>query len=133
MKAIDAATREGIAVALRAHVTNGEVPCARAFKVAEQLGVSPLTIGRVADEVNVRFSRCQLGLYGYTPSKSIVAPAAEVSSDLEQLLRDSLILGRLPCAAAWAIAEHLKIRKLDVSSAAEKLKIRIGQCQLGGF
>lgn len=133
MKPISMSTRERIAVAMQDRAEDGELSCAGAFKTAKDLGVDPLAMGRVADEVDVRFVRCQLGLFGYVPSKSIVEPAEEVSPELERLLRDALILGRVPCAAAWAIASHLGTGRLDVSGAAEKLGIRIGQCQLGGF
>jgi hypothetical protein len=133
MKPISASTRERIAGAMQDHAKGGELSCARAFEIAEELGVGPLEMGRVADEAGVRFIRCQLGLFGYTPSKSIVEPAEDVSPELEQLMRDALILGRVPCAAAWAIASHLGIGKLEVSGAADRLGIRIGQCQLGGF
>jgi hypothetical protein len=133
MKPIDPQAYEAIASAMQDSAQHGELTCAQAFKIAEQLGVGPLELGRVADEEDVRFIRCQLGLYGYTPSKSIVEPPDEVAPELERLLRHSLILGRVPCATAWAIAVHLGVRKLDVSGAADRLGIRIGQCQLGGF
>lgn len=133
MKLISVETRDSIAAAMLGHAVDGELTCARAFKIAKELGVGPLELGRVADEVGVRFIRCQLGLYGYTPSKSIVEPAEKVSPALERLMKDALVLDRLPCAAAWAIAAHLALRKLDVSGAAETLGIRISQCQLGGF
>jgi len=109
MKPISASTRERITAAMQDRAKDGELSCAGAFKIAGELGVGPLAMGRVADEADVRFIRCQLGLYGYAPSKSIVQPAEDVSPALEQLLQEALILGRVPCAAAWAIASHLGI------------------------
>jgi len=44
-----------------------------------------------------------------------------------------MILGRLPCAVAWSIAVRFNMTKRDVANAAEKLGVRIGQCQLGAF
>jgi len=41
--------------------------------------------------------------------------------------------GRLPCAAAFRIAADFKLAKIRVSSAFEKLKIKISACQLGAF
>jgi hypothetical protein len=48
-------------------------------------------------------------------------------------IREWLILGRLPCAVAWAVAARFGIPKLHVANAAERLDVRIGQCQLGAF
>jgi hypothetical protein len=74
-----------------------------------------------------------LGLFGYGEPKRIVQPAEQVISELEQAIQAGLIDRRLPCAAAWAIADRLGLAKLDVANAAEKLGIRIKQCQLGAF
>jgi hypothetical protein len=40
---------------------------------------------------------------------------------------------RLPCAAAFQIAADFKLAKIRISSACEKLKIKISACQLGAF
>ena len=133
MKEIDIRTRDEVGEALQAQASDGEVSCAQAFRIAGELGARPLDLGQIADEVGARFVRCQLGLFGYGPQKSIVEPAADVPAELEQALREGLILDHLPCAVAWAIASRFTIPKLHVSAAAERLGIRIAQCQLGGF
>ena len=126
-----------IVTAVRERAREGVLRCAAAFRIAEELGVSPLAVGETADAMEVRLVRCQLGLFGYFTEKgerkSIVEPAEEVSPKLEQAIREGLILGRLPCAVAWAIAVQLGTSKLYVANGAEKLGIRIGQCQLGAF
>lgn len=124
---------EKIAAAIERHAKNGELRCAEAFRIAEELGVAPLTVGQTANELDVRLARCQLGLFGHGPQKSITEAAAQVPSDLEQAIREGLILGRLPCAVAWAIAARFGMPKLHVANAAEGLEVRIGQCQLGAF
>jgi len=70
---------------------------------------------------------------GYDGEEAIVRPAEDVSPELELAIREGLVVGRLPCAVAWALANRFDIRKLDVANTAEKLEIRIGQCQLGAF
>jgi hypothetical protein len=109
------------------------LPCAEAFGLAEELEVRPLVVGRAADATDVRLVRCQLGLFGYGARKTIVAPADDVSPELEQAIREGLILGRLPCAVAWALAARFGWPKLQIANAAEGLGIRISECQLGGF
>jgi hypothetical protein len=124
---------ERIAKAVREWLSEGKLRCADAFLIAEELAVMPLDVGEAADELEVRLARCQLGLFGYGDPKRIVKPAERVAPMLEQAIREGLVGGRLPCAEAWAIAARLEIPKLEVANAAEKLDIRISQCQLGAF
>ena len=126
-------SEERVEAAVREKVTEGTLRCAAAFRIAEELGVSPMVVGKMANELNVHLSRCQLGLFGYGEPKSVVTPAEEVSPELEQAIREGLILGRLPCAVAWAIASRFGMPKLHVANAAEKLGVRIWECQLGAF
>lgn len=127
-----------VAKAIRDHLdSEGMLPCAAAFRVAEELGVEPLLVGQTADEMGVRLNRCQLGLFGYGPKAEgrhkIVRPADVVEPALAQAIQDSLSQGRLSCQSAWEIAAALGIPKMDVSAAAEALGIRIARCQLGAF
>jgi len=109
------------------------ISCGAAFRIAEELGVNPLEVGRTADAIGVRLYHCQLGLFGYNDKERIVQPAGQVPPEVEQAIREGLIVGRLPCAVAWAIANRFGLRKTDVANAAETLEIRVGQCQLGAF
>ncbi|MHB0885757.1 MAG: hypothetical protein ACYC6V_06920 [Bacillota bacterium] len=40
-----------------------KLPCAMAFKIAEELKVSRLAVGEAADRVGVNISQCQLGCF----------------------------------------------------------------------
>jgi len=124
---------EKIAAAIKRRAKNGELRCAEAFRIAEELSVAPLAVGQTANELDMRLARCQLGLFGHGPQKSITEAAEEIPPDLEQAIREGLIVGRLPCAVAWAIAARFGIPKLHVANAAEGLEVRIAQCQLGAF
>lgn len=122
-----------VVAAIQGRAREGTLHCAEAFRIAEELSVTPLAVGKAADALNVRLVRCQLGLFGHSERKRIVEPAAEVSPELEQAIREGLILGRLPCATAWALATRFEIPRLHVANAAERLTVHIGQCQLGAF
>ena len=124
---------ERIAKAIRERLSGGMLRCINAFRIAEDLAVMPLDVGETADALEVRLARCQLGLFGYGDPKSIVKPAEQVAPELERAIRDGLVGERLPCAEAWAIAARLGVPKLKVANAAEKLGVRIDQCQLGAF
>ncbi|MDY7079171.1 MAG: hypothetical protein SXV54_19835 [Chloroflexota bacterium] len=122
-----------IAAAIRGQAQEGKLRCAAAFRIAEELDMTPLAVGQTADALEVRLARCQLGLFGYGEQRSVVEPADDVEPELEQAIREGLILERLPCAVAWAIASRFRMPKLHVANATEKLGIHIGQCQLGAF
>ncbi len=41
----------------------GKVPCAAAFRLASQLGISPHQLGEIANQQGIRVSHCQLGCF----------------------------------------------------------------------
>jgi hypothetical protein len=119
--------------ALLKRVVDGKLPCAIAFDVARRLGVSAEAVGRIADLMELRLVKCQLGLFGYGPGKSIVKSAASVPLALEKAIREALLNDRLPCDSAWEIAKCFGIHKMKVSAACDTLGIKIRPCQLGAF
>jgi hypothetical protein len=122
-----------IAEAVEKKTVNGEIACADAAGIASSLKTPMGEVGIAIDLMEIRISKCQLGLFGYGTKKMNVKPAETVSSELEKAIRDTLVNGRLPCAVAWEIAQRLNITRINVSSASEVLKIKIKPCQLGAF
>jgi hypothetical protein len=123
----------GLREALKPAIEKGELPCAMAFKLASELQKPPSEIGAAADLLDIRLVKCQLGLFGYSPEKKIVKAAAAVEPGLEDAIRNHLEDGRLPCRAAWRVAEAFKIPRMGVSAACEALGVKIKPCQLGAF
>ena len=122
-----------VAEAVNQRVKEGEIACASAFDIVNELGVTPDEVGLAVDLAEIRLVKCQLGLYGYQPGRSTLTPVDSVAPDLEAAIRGVLNEGRLPCKASWEIAERFGIAKMDVSSACEALKIKLSSCQLGAF
>jgi len=112
---------------------NNELPCALAFKIADELNVSAAEVGKTADLLEIMLVKCQLGLFGYSPEKKIVKPQTPENPNLENTIRDSLVDGRLSCERAWEISRSLDIPKMAVSAVCEQLEIKIMPCQLGAF
>ena len=131
----DGATQLDAALAreLKRVQTEEGVSCETAHAVAQRLQKAPREAGQALDLMNLRIARCQLGLFGYTPRKRIVRPAATVDADLAATLRSALVDGRLPCETAWAIATRRHHSRLSVAEACEALGIKITDCQLGAF
>ena len=119
--------------ALLKHAAGGRLPCAVAFDIAKRLAVLPDAIGLAADLMEVRLVKCQLGLFGYRPKKSIVKPAVSVAPELQKAILAGLVNHRLPCKSAWDIAKGLGLHKMKVSAACDAMKIKIRPCQLGAF
>ncbi len=129
----DASVKKEVEELLKKKKTDGAMPCPLAFQAATELNLRPAEIGQAIDLLEIPLSKCQLGLFGYTPVSRIIQPAESVPEDLEAAIRKALADGRLPCAEAFRIAKEFKLAKIRVSSACEKLKIKISACQLGAF
>lgn len=56
-----------------------------------------------------------------------------MSAELGEKMKASLVNGKLPCAVAFQIAKELKVSPRRVGETANKLEIKISQCQLGCF
>jgi len=127
-----------LAEAIKQALIDGQLPCAMAFMIAADAGVTPLQVGEEADRLEIRLSKCQLGLFGYGPKAEgkhrRVTPMANVPVELEAAIRGAVGTdGKLSCAAAWQIAAKLGLSRQTVSDAVEGLGLRINQCQLGAF
>jgi hypothetical protein len=113
----------------------GRLPCAIAFSIAGRFGVSPHAVREAADDVGVRVSLCQLGLFGYDAfGERRAAPALPlVPEELRAGLAAAAVDGRLSCAAAWRLADEGGLPRFLVGSVAETVGVRISRCQLGCF
>jgi hypothetical protein len=122
-----------LADAVRQRASAGLMTCEEAFEIAAALGVTPGQVGMAIDMQEGRIHKCQLGLFGYTPRKKVVQAAASVPPELRSAIVAALARGRLPCAAAWRIADTAGLSRLAVANACETLEIKIAACQLGAF
>lgn len=108
------------------------VPCAVAFEIAKQLNVPARQVGITIDLMNLKLVKCQLGLFGYADGKKL-NPGSASDEALNRAILSAAVDSRLICEKAWEIADQLKVGKISVGSACEKLRIKIKQCQLGAF
>jgi hypothetical protein len=122
-----------IAEMIRSRVTEGKLPCAVAFSIAKDLGVKAAEVGITLDLLEIKISKCQLGIFGYGKVEKIVKPMQHISEAHKEVIRAGLTEGKLPCKKAWECAEKLRIGKMDITSACEKMGIKISSCQLGAF
>jgi hypothetical protein len=116
----------------------GQILCAAAHRIAERLGVQPLEVGKQADTLDIRISRCQLGLFGYSLKKGI--PGYKVVKKLDNppeaactSVRNAAEQGRIPCLTLWRLAAEYGLTRRDLGNIAETLELKITPCQLGCF
>ena len=112
---------------------DNNIACKAAEKISKSTGRPLGEIGVAIDMLNINIAQCQLGLFGFDGKQKRVPAAATVAPDLEAAIRGALVNNRLSCAAAWAIADQLGVKRLDVCAACENLKIKVKPCQLGAF
>jgi len=115
------------------HSLNNELSCASAFLIAKELDVYPGKVGMIADSINCRLVKCQMGLFGYRPDKKIVTPVKTANQNLKNTITDNLVKGKLECKIALDIASRFKVKKITVSGICEDMNIKINECQLGAF
>jgi hypothetical protein len=48
---------------IQAAAPNGRIPCAAAFQLAEELGLTRSRLGELFNELNIKISQCQLGCF----------------------------------------------------------------------
>ena len=129
---------DAIVKAVREAAVDGMLSCVDAHDIAAQLGVSPLEVGKVVNKAtDLRFYRCQLGLFGYGPKPEglhkIVLKAAHVPEEIEAAVRERTVKGRISCRAVWEIADQFKYPRLGIANIIEALDINLAGCQLGCF
>ena len=110
-----------------------KITCAGAFKIAENCGTTADEIGFTLDMLEIRIIRCQMGIFGYEPEKKVVKPMDKIPDELKGAIESRLADGKLTCSSAWEISRTLNIPKMHVSSACERLAVKIKPCQLGAF
>jgi hypothetical protein len=83
-------TSAAIVGAIKAKLKNNELSCAHAEAIARDTRTTLAEVGINLDLLEVRIGKCQLGLFGYTPTGKAVAPAASVSAELTAAISGNL-------------------------------------------
>ena len=127
---------EQIAEAIREKSSDGALGCAMAEKIAKELKVDMARVGITADLLETKIKECQLGLFGWgdKPSHGKDIQATDsVPAELKTAVEKAVVNGTVSCAAAWRIADQLRVKRKAVSAACDALKLKIRPCQLGAF
>ena len=128
---------DAVQEAVQAQLVKGQLPCAHAMAIAQDLGVSPGDVGSVANQAGIRISFCQLGLFGYGPKAEgkhkIVQPLSVVPQAVAEHLHAAAAADGISCFTLWQIADQLSLSRLEAAGAVETLGMHVSHCQLGCF
>lgn len=111
----------------------GKVTCSAAHRIATSLGKTPAEVGVQVDLLEYRLTECCLGLFGHGPTRKKLDHGITVADELEDVLKKMAPEGRMTCLQCWETARKFKMKRMEISSACEKLGIKIKPCQLGAF
>lgn len=56
-------TQEELKISIRAVAPEGKIPCAAAFRLAEELKISRQELGNLLNELKIKITQCQLGCF----------------------------------------------------------------------
>jgi hypothetical protein len=129
---------EWVAAAITSRLEDGRLSCAAACDLAVELGTAPIHIGRSADQLQVRLTSCQLGLFGYPGHAKGWEPAGVASLPVPDGLEDALRSAagdrsEVSCGRLWEEARRFSVPRIQVGWLADRLGLRVCECHLGAF
>ncbi len=133
---LDIQPDEKIVAAIKGHLQNGKLSCASACAIAQDMNVSLAAVGRNADLIEARITKCLLGFFGHrSPDGEKLKPEAveSVSDNVEDAINAHLQNGMLTCAALWEVGQETNISKKELGRICQTLKVKIVRCQLDAF
>jgi len=114
------------------NASDKKISCKSCYNISQKFVIPMDIIGEIVNDLDIKLNKCQLGLFGY-PEKKIIKPAATISSDLKNTIKNEVMDNKISCKKLWELAQNLKIEKMELSSACEAMSIKIKPCQLGAF
>jgi hypothetical protein len=118
---------------VRDSLTKDYLPCAIAFKIAEDMGVPVVAVGQVADKIGHRITGCQIGCFKV---EKTVRDGVKPEDADDKLLAEIQALdsrGELTCAAVFELARRYRMKPLAVADTANLKNLKVRNCQLGCF
>ena len=130
--------RDEIIRKAQARAVDGQVSCRDAHAIAAELGIPPLEVGLAINRAtDLRFYRCQLGLFGYESKAEgrhkIAMAAPFVPPEMQAAVEGLAEGGAISCAEVWALAQRFEYPRLGVANIVEAMGLKLRRCQIGCF
>ncbi|MFC1866369.1 hypothetical protein ACFLYB_06635 [Chloroflexota bacterium] len=118
---------------IKALLQDGYLPCPVAWEISDQVEVSKIAIGEIADRLGTRITDCQLGFFkedktAYDNPEHKGMLSGFITS-LKKLKED----GNLSCAMVFEMAQQFMLEPIVISNEASAQGLKINGCQLGCF
>jgi len=114
-----------------------KLPCAVAHMIAVMAEKSPSEVGKIADDMKVELTYCQLGLFGYGRKRKSYYKNLGRPVEIDKKILDEIKAkspdGEIVCPVLWQIADASGINRAEAGNAADALGLKIKGCQLGAF
>ena len=133
---IDIKPDEKIAGAITDQLQNGKLSCTAACAISAQQEVSLAAIGRNADLIEARITKCLLGFFGHRDAsgeKLKPEPALSVPKAVEEAIAARGQNGVLTCKALWDVGRETNTSKKELGRICQTLNLKVVRCQLGAF
>lgn len=112
---------------------DGYLPCPVAWRIAKDFDIPRIAVGAIMDKLGVRVTDCHIGFFKVDKTPYLATAPREPSQELTTGLQELDAAGNLTCSAVFELSRHLKTTPMKVSEAANILKLKIRNCQLGCF
>lgn len=124
---------ENLCTLITARLPQGEMTCATAFALADELGISTSDLGYYADHLRIRLVKCQIGLFGYGKGKKLISALDTVDDTLKTAIQSKTNQGVIHCEQVFDVAKTLVVSKVTIGNACETMGIKIKHCRFGAF
>lgn len=110
----------------------GYLPCAKAFSIAEEMGVPKIAVGAMTDRLGLRISDCRTGCFKV--EKTIRdGSGQQIDEKIIQAVTALKDKDELTCANVFSLAAQFSVLPMTVADTANLKGWKIRQCQLGCF
>jgi hypothetical protein len=118
---------------VKASLKSGYLPCAAAFKIAENLGAPKTAVGAMTDKLGVRVSNCRIGCFKVDKASHDSLAGKKADEKITAALESLKEKGELTCENVYALAQQMKTTPMAIAENADIRGWKIRQCQLGCF
>ncbi len=125
---------------------NGQLSCVKAHELAIAQAIDPQKVRELLDELGIRISRCQLGLFGHAKEKGMPGFRAAretvqtrkeegkgVSEEAAEAVKQIRSGSQVTCEDLWRVGDTHGVSRFEMGCIAEFLGLSVKKCQLGCF
>jgi len=118
---------------VKASLQDGNLPCAAAFRIAQQANVPKIAVGEMSDRLGIRITNCQIGCFKVNAIIHDNLAQKKIDNKIITMLEELRKNNKLTCANVFELALQLKLTPMAIADVANFQNLKIQRCQLGCF